>query len=361
MKKVLFLLTALLLVLTACSTARQKLSPQCNVNLKTADVYYSQENVDQAEIYYLKVLEDNPDHVIALRRLGDISLFKAENFTAREVEFYEDAFEYYSKAISVTENFPELTNQDRIDLRDMRKRKERAWARIYMAAEKEKEAGNTQKAKEIFELAHKLEPDRPEPMIQLKNIYLVDIKDEVKAEQILKQLLQKDPDKLEYLLEMGTFYYNKGNYAEAVKYFDHARVQNPTNVDNLMNIYACYYELKDYEKAMIATKTALEIEPNNLDLLENARSIADQMNDLDQSIEYLKRILDIRPNEDTYSILAAHLMQKQDWQQLIKYAEEWYNWDTTNKIAVEYIIWAAQQSGNRLLATKYSEIKNKMP
>ena len=42
-------------------------------------------------------------------------------------------------------------------------------------------------------------------MIQLKNIYLVDIKDEVKAEQILKQLLQKDPDKLEYLLEMGTF------------------------------------------------------------------------------------------------------------------------------------------------------------
>ena len=59
-----------------------KLSPQGNVNLKTADVYYSQQDVEQAEIYYLKVLEDNPDHAIALRRLGDISLFKAENFSA---------------------------------------------------------------------------------------------------------------------------------------------------------------------------------------------------------------------------------------------------------------------------------------
>ena len=143
MKKQIIIFCLMLLVLTACSTARQKLSPQGNVNLKTADVYYSQQDVEQAEIYYLKVLEDNPDHAIALRRLGDISLFKAENFTAREVEFYEDAYHYYAKAISVTEQFPNLTDQDRIDLRDMKKRKERAWTRIFLAAGKEKEAGNT--------------------------------------------------------------------------------------------------------------------------------------------------------------------------------------------------------------------------
>ncbi|MDY0219490.1 MAG: tetratricopeptide repeat protein, partial [Candidatus Cloacimonas acidaminovorans] len=230
MKKQIIIFCLMLLVLTACSTARQKLSPQGNVNLKTADVYYSQQDVEQAEIYYLKVLEDNPDHAIALRRLGDISLFKAENFSAREVEFYEDAYHYYTKAISVTEQFPNLTDQDRIDLRDMKKRKERAWTRIFLAAGKEKEAGNTQRAMEIYELAHKLEPERPEPMIQLKNIYLVELKDDVKAEQILQQLLQKDPDKLEYLMEMGTFYYNKGNYAEAVKYFEKARPQIPTNI-----------------------------------------------------------------------------------------------------------------------------------
>jgi len=348
-------------MLAACSTARQKLSPQGNVNLKTADVYYSQQNVDQAEIYYLKVLEDNPEHIIALRRLGDINLFKAENFTAKEIDYYKDAYQYYSRAISVCEQFSELTDQERIDLKDMKKRKERAWTRIFLAANKEKEAGNTKRAMEIYELAHQLEPERPEPMIQLKNIYLVDLKDDVKAEQLLLQLLQKDPQKIEYLMELGTYYYTKGNYAEAVKYFEQARPQIPTNIDNLMNISACYYELKDYTKAMAATNAALEIEPNNPDLLENARSIADQMNDIDQSIAYLKRLIQIRPTEETYNSLAGHLMQKQNWSELIKYAEEWYNWDKNSKIAVEYIIWAAQQSGDKILATKYNDIKKTMP
>ena len=58
MKKQIIIFCLMLIVLTACSTARQKLSPQGNVNLKTADVYYSQQDVEQAEIYYLKVLED---------------------------------------------------------------------------------------------------------------------------------------------------------------------------------------------------------------------------------------------------------------------------------------------------------------
>ena len=122
-----------------------------------------------------------------------------------------------------------------------------------------------------------------------------------------------------------------------------------------MNISSCYYELKDYEKAMSATKTALEIEPNNVDLLDNARSIAAQLNDIDQAIFYLKKLLDIRPNEDDFSLLATYLYNKQNWQELIKYAEQWYNWDKSNKIAVEYIIWAAQQTGNKQLETAYRD------
>ena len=361
MKKPIIILCIIMIALTACSPARQKLSPQGNVNLKTADVYYSQQNVEQAETYYKIVLEDNPDYVFALRRLGVISLYKAENFTAREVEFYESVYHYYTKAISILEQFADLTDQDRIDIRDMKKRKERAWTRIYLAATKEKDAGNTQKAMEIFELALKLEPERPEPMIQLKNIYLVDLKDDAKAEQILLQLLTKDPNKLEYLMELGSFYYNKQNYAEAVKYFEKARPLIPTNIDNLMNISACYYELKDYAKAMAATKAALEIEPNNIDILDNARSIAAQMQDTEQATIYLKRKLEIRPEEEDFSMLATYLYNKQDWQELIKYAEDWYNWNKSNKIAVEYVIWAAQQLGNKQLETKYSAIKKTLP
>ena len=73
MKKPIFILCIIMIVLTACSTARQKLSPQGNVNLKTADVYYSQQNVEQAEAYYKKVLEDNPDYFFVFAGLEEIS------------------------------------------------------------------------------------------------------------------------------------------------------------------------------------------------------------------------------------------------------------------------------------------------
>jgi len=168
MKKLIIIAVALILVLSACSNARQKLSPQGNVNFKTANVYYQQKNVEQAEAYYLKVLEDNPEHVVALRRMADINLFNGEQFLERAVEFNQKAFDYYGKAIAITEAFPELTDQEKNDLRDMKKRKDGAWTRIYKVAEAQLKDGNTQAAMTTFELANKLNPSRPEPMIQTK-------------------------------------------------------------------------------------------------------------------------------------------------------------------------------------------------
>jgi uncharacterized protein YceK len=59
MRRLIIILLALALALGACSTARQKLSPQANVNAKTAGVYYAQQNVDKAEEYYGKVLAEH--------------------------------------------------------------------------------------------------------------------------------------------------------------------------------------------------------------------------------------------------------------------------------------------------------------
>ena len=274
MKKLIIVAVTMLLLISACSTARQKLSPQGNVDYKTANVYYAQQNVEQAEKYYTKVITDNPDHAIALRRLGDINLRKGEMFAERAVEFNKLAYEYYSKAIAITEAFPEKTDDEKIALRDMKKRKESSWARIYTAAAEELKNGNTRASMELFELANKLEPTRAEPMIQLKNIYLKELKDDAKAEQILLTLIKDDPDKLIYLQELGAYYYNKENYQEAVKYYEKASPQIPRDIDNMMNISACYYELKDYPKALAATQKALDLEPQNISLLENAYQVA---------------------------------------------------------------------------------------
>lgn len=361
MKKLIIFAVAALLLLSACATARQKLSPQGNVDYKTANVYYQQKNVEQAETYYAKVLADNPDHAVALRRMADINLFKGEQFRDRAVEFNQKAFEYYTRAIAVTEGFSALTDQEKIDLRDMKKRKESSWTRIYLAAEQDMTDGNTKAAMATFELANKLDPSRPEPTIQLKNIYLKDLKDDAKAEQLLLGLLSKEPDKLVYLQEMGAFYYNKKNYSEAVKYYEKARVQIPVDLDNLMNISACYYEMKDYPKAMAATRAAMDIDPNNIDLIDNAVSIAQKMEDKVQSIQYLKLLLDKREDENDFATICSMLLDQKDYPELIKYAEMWFNWDKTNKYSVEYAILGAQLSQNKALESKYQAIKKTMP
>ena len=78
MKRIFLLTLAVLLFLTGCATNRHKLSPQANVDLKTANVYYSQQNVDEALKYYNRVLQDNPDHALALG-VWQISIYIMEN------------------------------------------------------------------------------------------------------------------------------------------------------------------------------------------------------------------------------------------------------------------------------------------
>lgn len=361
MKKLFVIAIALIIVLAGCSSARQKLTPQGNVNLKTANVYYQQQNVEKAESYYIKVLEDNPEHALALRRMGDINLHKGDIYKEKAVEYNSKAYDYYARAIKVYESYPEITDEEKIDLRDMKKRKESSWTRLYKSAEAELAAGNTKAAMDIFEMVSKLEPSRPEPMIQLKNIYLKDLKDDAKAEQILLTLLKDDPDRLIYLQEMGAFYFNKANYAEAVKYFEKAKLQIPRDTDNYMNISASYYELGNYAKAMEANQTALEIEPGNIDLLDNAKNIALRMNDKDQAIKYLEMLIDRRNKESDFVDIVGLYLEKENYPQMIKYAEKWYNWDNTNDYPVRYVILAAQKTGNKTLEERYTNILKSMP
>ena len=95
MKKLIFLAMIAILVLSACSANRQKLSPQGNLNLKSANVYYAQHNADKALDFYQKVLKDNPDYYIALKRVADINLLYGEQNAAKDVEYNTAAYTYY--------------------------------------------------------------------------------------------------------------------------------------------------------------------------------------------------------------------------------------------------------------------------
>ena len=226
----------LAMLLTACATSRQKLSPQARVDLMTANEAYTRQNVEEAEQYYKLVLEDNPDYAHALRRMGDISLYNGERFADRTVEFNKAAYEYYDKSINVMEGFEKKKESDMADIRDMKRRKTSAWTRIFKEGEKQADEGNTAEAMKIFEAVAAMDSSRVEPLIKLKTIYQKDLEDPEKAEEILLKIYAKDPNDVLLLQELGIFYLNQKDYAKAKTFFEQVKELEPLNVNNLMNL-----------------------------------------------------------------------------------------------------------------------------
>jgi len=362
MRNLLIVLIAITLALGACSTTRQKLTPQGNVNFKTAQVYYAQQNIEKAEEFYTKVLADNPDHALSLRRLADLNLHQGSEIAPIDaLEYNKTAYELYDRALKIYKSYENPTDQELADIRDMGKRLTNAWVLVYKAGENAYAAKNTQQAKEIFELASTLDPSKPEPLISLKVIYQNDLNDPAKAEAILLQLLEKDPQKLEYLLETGAFYFNQDNYAEAVKYFERAREVSPADIDNLMNLSYAYYEMENYDKALQYTELALNLEPNDISIIDNAKNIAYKKNDNAKAVQYLEQLIELRQDEEDFNLITYLLNEMEDYDRLVTYAKKWYDWDETSKFAVQYIILAAQRKGDTALQKTYSDILKAMP
>ncbi|MCK9557969.1 MAG: tetratricopeptide repeat protein [Candidatus Cloacimonetes bacterium] len=356
MRKLIIVLLALALGLGACSSARQKLSPQANVNAKTAGVYYAQQNVEKAEEFYRKVLQTHPDHALSLRRIADISLHKGENFPLQAVQYNKEAFENYSKALAIYEGYENLSNEEKLDIRDMTRRRDSAWTRIYRAGDAAITAGNTQEAMEIFVLAHELRPDRYEPMIRLKDIYQKELKDDAKAEEILLSLIQQDPNNQDYILETGAFYFNMKNWTEATKYFEKARVNAPANTDNLMNLSYAYYEMEQYAKALETIQAALDLQPGDVDIIQNAKDIAYRAGNKELTATYLKQLINLRSNQEDYAQLCMLLNDLEKYQDMIDYAQKWYQWDNTSEDAVQFIILGAAKTQNTSLQETFTRI-----
>ncbi len=360
MRKLMIALLALVLTLGACTTARQKLSPQANVNAKTANVYYAQKNVDKAQEFYEMVLEEHPDHAISLRRMGDIFLHKGENFPDKAVEYNKEAFLYYSKALDIYAQYENVTDQERLDVRSMNRNKEGAWARIYRAGDVLLGQGDTREAMEIFELAHELQPEAYQPMIRLKDIYQKEFEDNERAEEILLALVEQDPDNLDYNLETGAFYYNIENFAKAATYFEKASELAPANLDNLISLSVAYYEIAEYKDALSVIQKAMDLGPPDAGILETAAEIADKSGDQPLKVQYLKDLVEINADVDIFAALVSTLNQTEEYEEMIEYALKWYHHDNTSRDAVNFIILGAAQTENDTLRDIYQNILGSM-
>lgn len=380
MKKALLFALVLVLFLSACSSNRQKLSPQANLYLKSANVYYSQRDNDdllkKSLGLYEKVLNDNPNHVIALKRSADLNYFFAQRIepkkddktgaisglenAAEAVRLFKITYGKYDSVVTVMNTFEKLNDDEKSVKRDAGRKKESSWVKIFRISQMQIEKAQYPEAKTNLEDLIKLDPKRDEPLRSMV-ILAQASQDTTSFELYLTKVLANSPDDLNMLRLLGVHYYNQQDYAKAVTYFERIMNLNLTDLDNLTNLTNAYYELGDFANANNVNQRILRIEPENLGALITAKDIAKKLNNQDDEILYMQKIVAKTPTAANLRTYCYMMLNYQKLDGLMEYAERWYELEPTNSEAIQMCWTIATRTNRKDLAQKYIDIFNALP
>jgi len=361
MRNLSIVVLAFVLLITACAGPRQKLTPKANVALRTANMYYNQKIIEDAEKNYMIVLEDRPDHAEALSRMGRICYARAEQLPGLALENYTQSFDYVSRSIESFNSFDPITEADRREIKELTDLRTSAWTRIFQIAEKERVDGNTKEAISIYQQLIEMDSERDEPLRMLYEVYREDASKTELAEQTLMQIYERNPEDIDVLKNLGAYFYNeKEDFSQALEYYERAKEKDPTDVNTLHLIGVCQYKLEMYEEALASWQRVLSIEPQNTDALYDAKSAAQKLSNNELALEYMKKLLALHEGEEELREITFLLAEMNRPEEMITMAEKWYELDPTCKDAVLMIINGAKATKNKTLETKYSNIYKDM-
>lgn len=381
MKNTLFVIIILLL-LSACSMSRQKLSPQGNLNLKSANVYYQQKDneasLNKALDLYTKVLKDNPQHVIALKRSGDLLLYFASQIEPKEtkdedgksiypnmdnaaktIDYFKQSYGKYDSVLTVMNTFEKLNDDERAMKRDADRKKESSWVRMYKIGQLYYYTNDFPEAIKILEMVYNLDTTRKEPLRMLVLAYQ-ETGDQDKIELYLNKVLQDDPDDLEMIKMMGAHYYKNKNYSKAVEYFNKVLEKEPINTDNMLLIYSAYSLEKEYQSAYDILVKILKLKPDNVEVLGYAKDLAIALENKTAEIDYWKRILALEPSIENIEKYCLRMIRIEHFEGVMPYAEKWFQKEPTNKLAVTACAVVASRIGRKDLEKKYNDILKRL-
>jgi cytochrome c-type biogenesis protein CcmH/NrfG len=85
----------------------------------------------------------------------------------------------------------------------------------------------------------------------------------------LLDAVNKDPNDVEAVVNLGNVYYDGEQFSEAIKYYQRALEINPNNADVRTDLGTAYWYLGDADRALTEFKKSLKIRPNHPGTLFN--------------------------------------------------------------------------------------------
>ena len=226
---------------------------------------HQNKNLQDAQSYYQKVLELDPNYVDAHNNLGSMFGGLGEN---------QKAISCYEKAIEINPNYTPAYNN---------------LGTIF------KELGESQKAKQYYEGAIKIDPNYTSAHFNLGNIFK-ELGEYSKAKQYYEEAIKIDPNYTSAHFNLGNIFSSQGEYQKAKDCYEKAIEIKPDYVDAHYNLGVIFQELGDNQKAKDCYKNVIEINPNYTNAHNNLGAIFKELGEYQKAKSYYEKVIEINPN-----------------------------------------------------------------
>jgi len=222
-------------------------------------------NLQEAQNYYQKVLKLDPNHEAALNNLG--TLYK-------KLGQIQKAKECYEKAISIHPN-------NEVTLNNL--------GTVF------KKLGQIQKSKEFYEKAIKINPNYAAAHHNLGAIF-VELKDYQKAKSYYENAIEIDPSHAVALNNLGAIYLDLGEHQKAKDYFEKVIEINSDHLGANNNLGVIYLDLGEYQKAKDCFEKVIEINSDHLGANNNLGAIYLELEEYQKAKDCFEKAIEINPN-----------------------------------------------------------------
>jgi cytochrome c-type biogenesis protein CcmH/NrfG len=111
-----------------------------------------------------------------------------------------------------------------------------------------------------------------------------------------QEILKKDPENREAVVEMGNLNFDLKNYEEASKWYSKALEKDPKNINLITDMGSCYLWLKQPEKAIEYYNRSLAMDPNHFQTLMNIGIARMSMGNRAGAAEAWEKIVKLYPD-----------------------------------------------------------------
>ena len=375
-----FLVTSIVLLVLSGSlfAASQELTADGKKNLRSANMHLGGQRYEKALPLYEAVIEENPHNIVALEKAGSIyynikkDYLKARSRFITAIQEINNIYAEYEELKKTDEKaadkfYKKQIKKAKLDeiLEQLDQFKDSCFIQLINAGKVKLKEEDYNGAIQIFTDVINVIPDST-ISYRLMALSYEKLEDTENSIIYFRKTAELDPTDIIARQKLANYYFNAQNYEEAGKMYMEAAEFEPENPDNFYNAGLAFMNAKKDTLAYNAFIESNKLSPTNMDILVTLSNLALKMDNNDESTRYLQEAVDLDKedgkvdNPDYITTLCYKLYGMKRFDELLKYAELWFETDPSSIQAVQMLYNAAKELNNKKLMSKYEKIYKKM-